>query len=113
MTAIGGVVQVGSKISFLVGAGVGYVLGSRAGRSRYEQIKSRSQQLWQSEPVQNKVSGAGEAIKAAAPVVADKVGTTAKHVGGAAKSKLTSDSSDDSSPDGSAPAGGTSYSTQR
>ena len=29
-----------SKISFLLGAAAGYVLGARAGRQRYEQIRS-------------------------------------------------------------------------
>ena len=28
------------KLYFLVGVGVGYVLGSRAGRERYEQLKA-------------------------------------------------------------------------
>ena len=82
----------GSKFSFLAGAAVGYVLGSRAGRPRYEQIKTKSQELWQSDPVQTKVSEAGGAIKSATPVAAEKVGSAAKQVGGAAKSKLTSDS---------------------
>lgn len=30
----------GHKVSLLIGLGVGYVLGARAGRRRYEQIKS-------------------------------------------------------------------------
>ena len=29
-----------AKLSFLVGLGTGYVLGAKAGRSRYEQIRS-------------------------------------------------------------------------
>jgi hypothetical protein len=29
-----------AKLSFLVGFGAGYVLGAKAGRERYEQIKS-------------------------------------------------------------------------
>lgn len=44
------------KIAFVVGAAVGYVLGSRAGRERYEQIKRGAQSVWQTEPVQRGVS---------------------------------------------------------
>jgi hypothetical protein len=101
-----GVFHVGSKLSFLTGAAVGYVLGSRAGRPRYEQIKTKSQQLWQSEPVQTKVSEAGGAIKSAAPVAAEKVGSAAKQVGEAAKTKLSSGSSDETAASGTA---GTTY----
>ncbi|MFP7696703.1 hypothetical protein [Trueperella sp. LYQ143] len=32
--------------------GVGYVLGSRAGRERYEQIKKISKKVWNSKPAQ-------------------------------------------------------------
>ncbi|MCU1437371.1 MAG: YtxH protein [Naasia sp.] len=44
------------KLVFVAGAAVGYVLGTRAGRARYEQIKTRAQKLWSSEPVQKSVS---------------------------------------------------------
>jgi hypothetical protein len=100
------VVHVRSKISFLVGVGVGYVLGAKAGQQRYEQIKTKSQQLWQSEPVQTKVSEATDAVKAAAPVVTEKVTETAKHAGEAAKRKISSD--DSSSADATT---GTSHTT--
>lgn len=43
------------KIAFVLGATVGYVLGSRAGRERYEQIKRGAQQVWETEPVQRGV----------------------------------------------------------
>ena len=85
-----------SKISFLVGGALGYVLGARAGHQRYEQIKAKSQQLWQSEPVQNKVSEATDAVKQAAPVVTEKVTEAAKHAGEAAKSKISSSDTDTS-----------------
>ena len=44
------------KIAFILGAAVGYVLGSRAGRQRYEQIKRGAQKVWQTEPVQRGVA---------------------------------------------------------
>jgi hypothetical protein len=36
----------------LLGGAVGYVLGTRAGRERYEQIKSQAQRLWSDPKVQ-------------------------------------------------------------
>lgn len=43
------------KIAFVLGAAVGYVLGTRAGRERYEQIKRGAQRLWNTDPVQRGV----------------------------------------------------------
>ncbi|NNC12675.1 YtxH domain-containing protein [Planctomonas sp. JC2975] len=43
------------KVLFVVGLGVGYVLGTRAGRERYEQIKSAAQRVWESPTVQKQV----------------------------------------------------------
>ncbi|WP_449283457.1 YtxH domain-containing protein [Leucobacter sp.] len=43
------------KIAFVLGAAVGYVLGTRAGRERYEQIKRGAQKVWSTEPVQKGV----------------------------------------------------------
>ncbi len=62
------------KLSFVVGLGAGYVLGARAGRRRYEQIRSRAVRLWSSEPVQARVADATELVKDhAAPLVADRL----------------------------------------
>lgn len=46
------------KIAFVMGGVLGYVLGSRAGRKRYEQIKGGALKLWNSGPVQNGVGAA-------------------------------------------------------
>lgn len=43
------------KLAFILGAAVGYVLGTRAGRERYEQIKRGAQRVWETEPVQRGV----------------------------------------------------------
>lgn len=40
------------KIAFLFGASLGYVLGARAGRKRYEQIKTGAIAVWETPPVQ-------------------------------------------------------------
>lgn len=68
-----------AKLSFLAGAAVGYVLGARAGRHRYEQIKSSATKVWSSDPVQARVGDVANAARTkAAPFVADKVGDVAK-----------------------------------
>ncbi|WP_210418504.1 hypothetical protein [Agromyces intestinalis] len=43
------------KILFVVGLGVGYVLGTRAGRERYEQIKRAAEGVWNQPTVQQGV----------------------------------------------------------
>ena len=43
------------KILFVVGLGVGYVLGTRAGRERYEQIKAAAERVWNTPTVQQSV----------------------------------------------------------
>lgn len=44
------------KIGLVVGLGVGYVLGTRAGRERYDQIKTQWLKVWNLDPVQAQVS---------------------------------------------------------
>lgn len=63
------------KIGLIVGLGVGYVLGTRAGRARYEQIKRQAVKVWNLPPVQKQV---------------DKVTDAAKRLPGAAFSALVS-----------------------
>lgn len=41
------------KLSFVTGLGVGYMLGTRSGRARYEQISARVQELWHDPRVQD------------------------------------------------------------
>ncbi len=70
------------KMSFVAGVAVGYVLGARAGRKRYEQIRTQATRLWQSDPVQTRVDTATEAVKQqAAPYVTEKLGDAVKAVG--------------------------------
>src|SRR3954451_23153979 len=71
------------RIIFIAGAAVGYVLGARAGRRRYEQIKAAGERLWNDEKVQTRVDqvvGSVQGfVKDKAPDVQDAV------VGGAKK----------------------------
>ncbi|WP_404386741.1 protoporphyrinogen oxidase [Knoellia locipacati] len=67
------------RMSFFVGLAAGYVLGARAGKQRYAQIKTVSGKVWQSKPVQKQVAAAKESARTkAAPVVADFVADAAK-----------------------------------
>jgi hypothetical protein len=69
------------KAAFVVGVAVGYVLGARAGRQRYEQIKGQASRVWNSDPVQHRVGDATQAVKSqAAPYVTEKLGDAMKTV---------------------------------
>ncbi|MFJ4780572.1 YtxH domain-containing protein [Streptomyces sp. NPDC088762] len=66
------------KVTFVVGLALGYVLGTRAGRERYEELKKSARQLAQNPAVRNAAEAAGQtgrefAGKAFA-AVSDKVG---------------------------------------
>jgi hypothetical protein len=65
------------KLTLLVGIAIGYVLGTRAGRERYEQIKSGAQRLARDPRVQSATQHAAEVAKDkvtdAASQAADKV----------------------------------------
>lgn len=61
------------KVALVVGLGVGYVLGARDGRARYDQIKSQADRLWHDPKVQEKASQAQELAKRKAPQVQEKV----------------------------------------
>jgi hypothetical protein len=82
------------KMTMLVSGGIGYVLGARAGRERYEQIRSTALKIKGNPKVQATAAKAADAAKDAAPVVKDKV----TEVAGAAKEKVSG--GDSSSPDG-------------
>ncbi len=61
------------KLILLAGAAVGYVLGTRAGRQRYEQLKGRADAMWHDPKVQQKVTDAQQAVKDRAPEVQEKL----------------------------------------
>lgn len=67
-----------NKILLLVGIGIGYVLGARAGRGRYEQIKRGWLSFWNSPGVQTQVQNAQDFVSEKAPDVVDFVSETAK-----------------------------------
>jgi len=69
-----------SKATFFAGFATGYVLGSRAGRARYEQIRQAARAFARNPAVQSTASSlqhqAGEALTAAKDKAVDKVGPT-------------------------------------
>ncbi|MGW4895664.1 hypothetical protein ACWEQL_25890 [Kitasatospora sp. NPDC004240] len=71
------------KLSFIVGLAAGYVLGSRAGRQRYEQIAKVTRQVAQNPKVQGAADKAkqqaGAVAGKAAGAVADRVGDRLPH----------------------------------
>jgi hypothetical protein len=72
------------KLLLLAVAGVGYVLGARAGRERYDQIANTVNKVKNDPRVQEKTQHAVDTARQQAPVVADKVTSVA----GAAASKV-------------------------
>ncbi len=79
------------KLTVLISGAVGYVLGSRAGRERYEQIKGLAVKVKDNPTVQEKAQQATDVAKAQAPVVKDKIAGAAD----AAKSKVTGNGGQD------------------
>ncbi len=77
------------RVALLTGAAVGYVLGTRAGRERYEQIKTQARGIWQSPTVQEKASQAQDYAKQKAPEVRDKAVGAAAGAAAAAKERAT------------------------
>ena len=66
------------KLVLLIGIGIGYVLGARAGRERYEDIKRAVRGFWNDPRVQHQVQNVEDFAKDKAPDVVDVLGETAK-----------------------------------
>lgn len=78
------------KAIFLVGAGVGFVLGTRAGRETYDKLRAQVTGFVNDPKVQEKVNQGTEWAKEKAPVVADKVQEGAEKVKSAASDAASS-----------------------
>ncbi|AKU18300.1 YtxH domain-containing protein [Luteipulveratus mongoliensis] len=89
------------KLSFLIGLGAGYVLGARAGKQRYEQLKSQANKVWENPSVQSKVGDVAEQVKAKAPAVTSAATSAAQSATSAAQKaahKVTSKDDPQSDP---------------
>ena len=77
------------KVGLVIGLAAGYVLGARAGRERYEQIKAQVDKVWNLEPVQEQVGKAKEFAKSTAMALPSTLWDSAVKVTKAASSKGT------------------------
>lgn len=66
------------KLLFIAGAGVGYVLGTRAGRKRYEQMKAAATKVWESPGIQKQVGAVEDYVAAKVGEVPGAVVDSAK-----------------------------------
>lgn len=62
------------RITFIAGLAVGYVLGAKAGRARYEQIAGTARRVVESPAVQETAGIVGAQVSSAGKTVATKVG---------------------------------------
>ncbi|MCO1339512.1 hypothetical protein BJH93_11500 [Kocuria polaris] len=60
-------------LTFLAGAALGYVLGARAGREKYEAIRDKASELWDDPRTREQVSRVTSAVEEKAPQVASYV----------------------------------------
>lgn len=77
------------KLTVLVIGAAGYVLGARAGRERYEQIKQQATKTWNNPTVQSAVDDVQAQAKQAGADVGSKVGAKVADVAGDAKAKVS------------------------
>ena len=91
------------KVLFGAGIAAGYVLGSRSGRAAYEKLKARAAALWESQPVQDKVTAATDAVKEKAPEVSEQLGEAVRRAGTLIGSAVRRDSSPTGTPGGGKP----------
>ncbi|WP_165865640.1 YtxH domain-containing protein [Vallicoccus soli] len=79
-----------TKAAFLTGAAVGYVLGARAGRERYDQIARTARRYWEDPRVQEKVGDVQEQVTQTAGDLQGKLTQTAQDLASTAKDKASS-----------------------
>lgn len=77
------------KLMLLTAGGIGYVLGARAGRERYDQIASLAGKVKNDPRVQDAAQQAADTAKAQAPVVKDKVTSAASTAASTVSDKVT------------------------
>lgn len=91
-----------TKAAFVVGAAVGYVLGTRAGREKFEEIRAQARKMWEDPRVQDTVSDledkAAGTMRTKGPELKDKVTDAVKSATGAAQSKVKAKDTQDSGP---------------
>ena len=84
-----------AKAAFVVGAGIGYIFGTAAGRQKFEKMKQKANDMWHSDSVQSTVDDlqtkATDFAKVQGGALADKVGEGVEKVSGTVKDKFSSE----------------------
>lgn len=75
------------KLLFAAGLGLGYVLGARAGRARYDKMKSAAMRFWNSDPMQKRFDEVSDMVKDKAPEVVGFLAETTKKLATKASEK--------------------------
>jgi hypothetical protein len=88
------------KLLVLVAGGVGYVLGTKAGRERYEQIRGTFNKVKSDPRVQEKAQQAADLAKEKAPVVKEKAQQAAHQATEKAGAKVGSSNGTTAAPAG-------------
>lgn len=80
-----------TKLAFLVGGAVGYVLGTRAGREQFEKIRTSAREMWQDPRVQSTVEDvehrASGLMKEKGPELKEKISGAMKSASDSVRSK--------------------------
>ncbi len=77
------------KAGLVIGLGIGYVLGTRAGRQRYEQIKAQALKVWRLDPVQAQVDKARALARSSVMALPGALWVATVKIGKAASTKGT------------------------
>ncbi|WP_104167864.1 hypothetical protein [Arthrobacter sp. SX1312] len=92
-----------NKLVFAAGTAVGYVLGTRAGRGSYEQLKTKAQALWESPKVQETVASTTGTLKSKAPELQDSLKGVLKKGGSSKGDRAQGGTSGTTGPSGGNP----------
>jgi hypothetical protein len=68
------------KVLLVLGLGVGYVLGARAGREKYDELVDKVQKFWNDPRVQKQAHAVGDFVNEKAPDVAEFVSSNVKKI---------------------------------
>lgn len=89
------------RLPLLIAGGIGYVLGAKAGRERYDQLRTQFDKVKNDPRVQEKTQQAADLAKEKAPVVKDRLTDAASTATDKVKSATggSDESTDELNPD--------------
>ncbi len=87
------------RLPLLIAGGIGYVLGTKAGKERYEQIRGTFNKVKDDPRVQEKTQQAVDIAKEKAPVVQEKLAGAADAASAKVKSATSKDPVDKLNPE--------------